>query len=297
MTGETRRVFWMLAATLSVTAALFAGCQDSGNKLQAVQRAVGEGAQGALMARPTGPQDSHQAPSPNEVSPADCVPTATLEGTQLRLTPDTNHQEISSTRSREGFGLTWTDGSREAVYFGRTDAQGHALGSGVKLHAIVPVEEGMTPPSVVATADGYAVAWADPSNGRVRMARLDGEGHPRGRVSIVHDGIESPQTTRLAWSGHEYGLAVGLWQGVYFTRVSAEGERVGEPVILAEGTPVSALEGVQWDGRAYELSFTTERQGRVERVRQRVNGRGERRGEAVVVGYCAPTSTTEEHML
>jgi fructose/tagatose bisphosphate aldolase len=139
-----------------------------------------------------------------------------------------------------------------------------------QIHAAVPDEEGISSPAVAAAHEGYGVAWADRENGRVRFARLDARGALRGRVAIVHDGVDAPRSARIVWSGREFGVAVGLRRGVYFARVGDNGARLGEPVVLSEGESVSSIDAVEWDGRAFGVSLTVTGAQRVEQIRHRV---------------------------
>lgn len=259
---------WLVVGALLSGAA---GCSEAGDGFQKVQRAVGQGAQAALAARPVLDTLAPEVDAPS----VGLVPVPEVDTSgAMRFTPDANHQQIAGVRTADGFAVTWTDGDHSSVYFGRLDRARRAAGPGTRLHATVVDEEGISSPSVVSTPDGYGVAWADRENGRVRFARIDARGALRGRVAILHDGVESPQTTRLTWTGREFGVAVGLWQGVYFARVSSEGTRVGEPVLLHEGSPLRSLDSVEWDGRAYSLSFTLDHEGRPEQVQQRVAAHG-----------------------
>jgi hypothetical protein len=262
---------------VGVSALALAGCQDAAGRFENVQRVVGRGAQAALAARPTSAAD-------DEVRAGQAVPEARAEETAveqvptpvvqpdgaLRFVPDANHREISGIRGREGIAVTWTDGAHHAVYVGLLDAQGRAQGVGSQIHAAAPDEEGVASPAVAAASEGFGVAWADRENGRVRFARVDAHGALRGRVTIVHDGVDSPRSARLVWSGREFGVAVGLRRGVYFARISDNGARLGEPVLLSEGESVSSIDAVEWDGHAYGVSLTVANDRRVEQVRHRV---------------------------
>lgn len=270
---------WMVAAALAL-----AGCQDAAGGFENVQRVVGRGAQAALAARPVVVADDEiragQAvpeARADDAAPVEQVPTPViLADGSMRFVPDANHQEVSGARGRDGVAVTWTDGGRRGVYVGLLDAQGRPLGAGSRIHAAVVDEEGVASPAVAAAHDGYGVAWADRENGRVRFARLDARGALRGRVAIVHDGVDAPRSARLMWNGREFGVAVGLRRGVYFARVAADGTRVGEPVVLSEGSSVSSIDALEWDGHTFGVSLTVTSEAGVEQVRHRV-GRGDRR--------------------
>lgn len=255
-----------------------AGCGKAGEELQRVQRAVGTGAQAALAARP-----DERAAQP-DAAPASQVPVPELSiDGSLRFTPDANHRNIAGARGPNGYVVSWNDGPMSSVYVGLLDADRHARGQGTRLHTIVPDEETVGAPAVTVAGDGYAVAWADRDNGRVRFARIDAHGALRGRVAIVHDGVDDPRRVAIGWNGREFGVAASLREGVYFARVADDGERVGEGLVLAESDRVRSIDAVEWDGRAFSLSFTVQREGGDERVRQRV-GRGDRHGNPTLLG-------------
>jgi hypothetical protein len=271
----------LVLAVSAVAVSSVAGCAKAGEELQRVQRAVGNGAQGALSARPD-PEEVRaavpDAPPTNQVP----VPELALDGS-LRFTPDANHRNITGARGASGFVVSWTDAAQSSVFVGLLTSERRALGQGTRLHAISGDEESLAAPAVAVANDGYGVAWADRDNGRIRFARLDARGALRGSVAIVHDGVDAPRSVALGWSGHEFALAASLRDGVYFARVSTEGARVGDPLVFAEGEAVRSLDGVAWDGRAYDLTFTVRRDGRDEQLRQRVS-RGDRHGGPAIVG-------------
>lgn len=273
------RLMLVLSCCAAVSSGI--GCAKAGEELNRVQRAVGTGAQAALSARPDPEQARPAVPDAPPMSQVP-VPDVALDGS-LRFTPDANHRNITGARSPSGFVVSWTDAAQSSVFVGLLDGDRRAQGQGTRLHAISADEESLAAPAVAVASDGYAVAWADRDNGRIRFARLDARGALRGSVAIVHDGVDAPRDVALGWSGHEFALAASLRDGVYFARVSAEGARVGDPLVLAEGETVRTLDGVTWDGRAYDLTFTVRREGRDEKLRQRVS-RGDRRGGPAIMG-------------
>lgn len=273
-----------LMLSLSFCAAIASsiiGCGRAGEELQRVQRAVGNGAQAALVARP---DPDEVRPSVPDAPPTSQVPVPEVSPDgSLRFTPDANHRNITGARSPSGFVVSWTDAAQTSVFVGLLSRERHALGQGTRLHAVVTDEETLAAPAVAVADDGFGVAWADRDNGRIRFARIDARGALRSTVSIVHDGVDAPNAVALGWSGHEFAVAVSLRDGVYFARVNDTGERVGEPLVLAEGETVRSVDGVAWDGRAYDLTFTVRRDGRDEQVRQRVS-RGDRHSAPALVG-------------
>lgn len=178
-----------------------------------------------------------------------------MQGGSLAVRSDEDHVDAHSTRVRDGYAVSWGDKAHQRAFMLLTDAQGAHRGTPALVRQAVSEEEEVYPPDVVATGNGFAVAWTDPSNGRVRFARLDANRRPVGRASIVHDGLESPRVARIASGNNEHGVAVQLDQGVYFARVSADGTRIGEGALLAEETTIAALDRVQATTTGYEVSW------------------------------------------
>jgi len=260
-------------------------CKRSDDRVSAVQRAVATGAQGALAARPAPSATTptvQQGRSP-VAQAATAIPEGHMEGTgataHLEFGRDPEHQEIASTGLADHVGVTWTDSAHRNVYFGQVDRQGHPEGRSVALHTLAdPGQESIASPSVVAVPGGFGVAWVDHENGRVRFRRLNAQGAPTGRSSIVHEGLEDPARATLAWNGQEFAVAVQLRQGVYFARVSAAGERVGDGAILAEGARIQGVEGLAWRDNAWTVGYTLTEAGQAQRRQERIAPAGATQG-------------------
>jgi hypothetical protein len=186
------------------------------------------------------------------------APSMRMQSGALSVTADEDHVDAHATRSGAGWAVTWGDRAHERAFMLLTDGQGAVRAAPVLVRQATSEEEEVYPPDVVATSNGYALAWTDPSNGRVRFARLDTSRRPVGRARIVHDGLESPRTTRLASNANEHGIAVQLDHGVYFARVNAEGARVGQGVLLSEDAAIAAIESVRSVGSSFEVRWREE---------------------------------------
>jgi hypothetical protein len=178
-----------------------------------------------------------------------------LEQGTLAVQSDDDHQGATGSRLASGWAVTWGDRAHQRAFMLVTDEQGAVRGAPAMVRQAVSEEEEIYPPHVVATAGGYAMAWTDPSNGRVRFARLDTARRPVGRASIVHDGLESPRAARLASHAQQHAVAVQMDRGVYFARLSPDGTRVGEGHLLAEDVAVSALLHLRATGSGFEVSW------------------------------------------
>lgn len=252
----------MLRTALSASSLLLllvtTGCEARGPDTEGVHEAIRQGAAGALSARVIR----------NEAQPVMGEPGAmprVAEGLPLRFVHDDAHQRIDTARFGDRIAVTWTTRDRDGIWFGVTDPRGVAEGQAQRLYAAVPEEERADAPTVVAGAEGFALAWIDPENGRVMFRRLDAARRPLGSVEIVHEGLEAPRSVSLARGRQGYGLVAALWQGVYFARLDDRGVRVGEGAMLSEGVAVSAVDPLRWDRDAFAVAFTTAESGRVER--------------------------------
>jgi len=183
------------------------------------------------------------------------APAMQMQGGSLAVRSDEDHVDAHSTRVRDGYAVSWGDKAHQRAFMLLTDAQGAIRATPTLVRQAVSEEEEVYPPDVVATSNGFAVAWTDPSNGRVRFARLDANRRPVGRASIVHDGLESPRTTRIASANNEHGIAVQLDHGIYFARVSSDGTRIGDGALLAEETAITSIDRVLATATGYEVSW------------------------------------------
>lgn len=289
MHHRSNRTLLAVAGLCVAGVSLAAGCADRPEvqrSVARVQRAVGEGAQGALSQRPVtrlaidesaslvqrAPGLGNLQPSPSPApanEPAVSALPHTHQGAEgVAFDSDRNHQDVAVARTEQRLGVAWHDDS--GVWFGATDAQGRGVASPVQVRALVSDEEGLSAPAVVAAGDAFGVAWVDAENGRVRFQVVGADGAARGPAAIVHDGLTDPRSVRLAYNGHEFGVAAQLREGVYFTRVDAQGHRLDVGQLVAEGEPVDALDSLRWDGRAYSVGFAVSNEGAIQHRDQRL---------------------------
>jgi hypothetical protein len=200
-------------------------------------------------------------PSADEGRASLRAPAVQVEGVgfaaRVAVRADEHHREPQAVRAPGGWAVTWSDREHARAFFARTDEVGRARGPARVVRAAHgSEEEDVWAPALAALGeDGFALAWSDPANGRVRFQRLDAAGSARGGATIVHEGLEMPLATRIVWNGSEYGLAVALHAGVYFARVDAQGARVGDGVLLAEGTPVAELEELSAGAHGFTVAW------------------------------------------
>lgn len=261
-------------ALLVVAAPL--GCQSPSPEGSRVQEALRTGAAGALAAR--------VAVTPAVRDDSSALPRATQGDRGLRFEADDAHQAIASVQAGERVALTWTNRDHSGLWFGTTDLRGVAQGPGQRIYAAAEDEERADAPSVVATAQGFAVAWVDGENGRVMFRRLDAQRRPVGRAVIVHDGLSSPRSVSLVPSANGFGLAAALFQGVYFAQLDANGARLDDGTMVSEGEPVTAMQPLRWEQDGYTVAWTTTQNGRASRVERRLSAARRGRGRHGPVG-------------
>ncbi|MEZ4389898.1 MAG: hypothetical protein R3A48_02290 [Polyangiales bacterium] len=249
-------------------------CQSPSPEGARVQRALRVGAAGALAAR--------VAVSPPARPDPSSLPRATEGDRGLRFEADDAHQSIASVRVGEQMALAWTNLDHDGLWFGTTDLHGVGQGAAQRIYAAAEGEERAEAPSVVATAQGFAVAWVDGENGRVMFRRLNAQRRPVGRAVIVHEGLSSPRSVSLAPSGDGFGLAAALFEGVYFAQLDASGARVDDGTMVSEGEPVTAMQPLRWERDAFTLAWTVTQNGRAAQVERRLSA--SRRGRPGPVG-------------
>jgi hypothetical protein len=247
----TRSVASTLLAAVAFSA-LAQGCSrgDSSNAPR-----PGQAALGTALPRPTEAPSSEEQAAERHRRAAEQPPAMRIEAGALSVRADDDHREAHADRTASGWAVSWGDHDNARMFLALADAQGALRGAPAMVRQAVSEEEEVHAPAVTATATGFALAWADPSNGRVRFARLDGARRPVGRGTIVHDGLESPSAPRIASRPESHGVAVQLAQGVYFARLSTDGARLGSGTLLAEDTPGAVLTDLRPGARGYEVSW------------------------------------------
>jgi hypothetical protein len=124
-------------------------------------------------------------------------------------------------------------------------------------------------PSLASTGSGYGVAWNDGPGGlaEIFFSRLDENGAPLGEaVQVTYAGLAATEP-RLVWTGADFGL---VWldardrdninyQEVYFGRVDADGNRLGEDIRVSTGGIDVDHPDLVWTGTEYGVVWTDDR--------------------------------------
>ncbi len=146
-------------------------------------------------------------------------------------------------------------------------------------------------PRATGDGTGWAVAWHGRDGDRdvVRLARLAEDGSLRG-VTTVSGGTGNSRYPDVAWSGTEYGVT---WEDdrdgtlqVWFARVDADGNRVGNEVRLTDSPGSSRHPRIAWDGEdsQWGIVFEDDRNGTWDTWFVRVAADGTKSGNEIVVG-------------
>ncbi|MDP3275397.1 MAG: hypothetical protein Q8Q09_09400 [Deltaproteobacteria bacterium] len=186
---------------------------------------------------------------------AEQAPALRMERGQLTVQSDDAHLDAHAHSTNHGFAVTWGDHDHRRAYLMLADQAGTPMGAPALVRHSQSEESDVYPPDVAAVSGGYVAAWSDPANNRVRFLRLDASRRPVGRSKIVHDGLESPRTTRLAVHPSGFAIAVQMDRGVYFARLSPDGTRIGEGVVLVDDTEVSSIHDLQATAQGFSVQW------------------------------------------
>ncbi|MGK0360743.1 MAG: hypothetical protein ACI9U2_003057 [Bradymonadia bacterium] len=182
--------------------------------------------------------------------------------------------------------VIWTDnrdGGAE-IYAQRLDADGASVGVAVRIAAIGGNK--FRPSIAVDGTGGYGIAWHNTRTGRgqVRFAKVDAAGVViRADVRIVNSNANAVGA-QLAFDGNEFGL---VWTDeraelaqVWFQRISAAGEPIGEQRAVAAGespasVPAIAPVGV---GEGWMVVYNRDRAADFDVFAQRLDAQGAPQG-------------------
>jgi hypothetical protein len=174
---------------------------------------------------------------------------------EVRLTADGDNPHMAWTGS--DLGLAWEDriGAQECIYFKKISP----LGEGLSDEVLVPAscdDRGYRYPRVVWTGSEFGIVWI--FSGDLYFHRMSAEAAVLDDTSQVTSGGSVASIPGFAWTGSEYGIT---WEDehdygerkIYFTRVSAEGVKVGEDLLLANSDLNPGSPTLAWAGGGYFL--------------------------------------------
>jgi hypothetical protein len=242
------------ALVLTASTALWAsGCTKSDRTSQArpTQAALSTAVRSVIPVA-----NSEEASEERNRLQAERLPSLSMANGKLQVTADEFHDGAHATSVANGWAVSWSDKTHRRSYLALADAEGHATGGAAMVHQSVSADEDVYAPDVISVAGGYVMVWTDPANNRVRFQRLDATRRPMGRATIIHDGLESPRSTRVVENGSEFAVGVAMDHGVYFARVGRDGERLGDGVLVAENVSVKQIESIRPNASGVELTWT-----------------------------------------
>ena len=171
------------------------------------------------------------------------------------------------------------DGAAE-LYTQRLDADGASVGAAVRVAAL---GGNKFRPSIASDgAGGYGIAWHNTRTGRaqIHFAKVDAAGVvTRADVRIV-ESLGNAFGAQLAFDGNEFGLVWGDeradLQQVWFQRLSAAGEPLGVPRVVADGETAASVPAIApvGGGQGWMVLYNRDRGGDFDVFAQRLGADG-----------------------
>lgn len=188
------------------------------------------------------------------------------EGSVIRSDfPITTHGAEGSRGARMAWtdseiGMAWTRGSSpdEEIFFARVTAGGTVIDSEVR---ITDVPGSSRNPDIAWTGSEFAVAWADDRDGRyeIYLNGISEGGVPSGSETRITNAAGDSIDPQIVWNGSELGIAWNdarhVNEEIYFARISASGEKLGDEFRLTEDSVKSHMPSLTWSGSQYGLAW------------------------------------------
>lgn len=251
-----RRSLMLASLALGLVAS---SCQERGG---VTERHPTQGAVGTAMQRMESTVTAAMDPRGLEASRIggeSVLPAVRIDGAGLGahalVQDDAIHEHVSAQRAGDGWTVSWNDANHTRAFMAQLDPSGQPTGAPVLLRESRSDEEDVLAPSVAFNGSDFGLVWVDPANGRVRFERVARDGQALGRSTLVHDGLEMPQASRIVWSGNEYGVAIAVNSGVYFARVSREGSRMGGGVMVVDDSAVGGLDDFTASSDGFQIGW------------------------------------------
>lgn len=185
-----------------------------------------------------------------------------ISGSAIRVSEDSvEYTTKSMAFSGSEYGLIWANTSDTpdpdwGMFFARVSSDGIKIGETRRMVDRYPVY-----PVIVHTGSEYGVAWCDyrDLDWEIYFTRISNEGVKAGDDVRVTESSGESDYPSVAFSGSEYGIA---WEddradytGVYFSRISASGEKMGADILLSEDSEHSRLPALAFTGSEYAISY------------------------------------------
>jgi hypothetical protein len=135
---------------------------------------------------------------------------------------------------------------------------------------------------LIRTPFGFLAAWEDVGDdNQIKMALLDGSGHPTGSGLVEEPNSGDANWPNMAWAGHAGGVVYYQWRAnrpqIFMSFIDATGARVGglHDVQVSRGTTGgSKYPDVAWTGTEFGVIYVDSRDGPLELWFQRVGCSG-----------------------
>ena len=197
----------------------------------------------------------------NEIYFARLSPSGNKIGVDLRITNDSGSSRVPSLAwTGTEYGVSWDDDRSGAmeIYFVRLDSLGNEIDDEVR----ITNESGTSFLSrMVWTGSEFGIAWVDDRDGNreIYFARLDTMGNKiGGDVRVTNDSGDA-WVPSIVWTGSGFGIA---WSDsraggreVYFTRLDALGNEIGDDVQVTSDMTDPRGAFVTWAGSEFGISW------------------------------------------
>ncbi|MDB4962766.1 MAG: Flagellar hook-length control protein FliK [Myxococcales bacterium] len=122
-------------------------------------------------------------------------------------------------------------------------------------------------PAIVWTGTEAGIAWEDDRDGNVEIyfTRIDARGQRIGSDVRVTNAPGTSRTPSLVWTGVEYGIAWtdtrDLDEEIYFTRLAADGTKIGADTRITNDLQPQTSPSLQWSGTEWLVAWDDQRTG------------------------------------
>ena len=161
------------------------------------------------------------------------------------------------------YGIVWISNNydflnQSTVYFARIAGDGALQGDAVKLFE--SADDQFDFPSIAWTGTEFGVTWSSPSV-EIYFIRIAGDGSAVEEATTLSLDVEGDrEKPSIGWDGTQYGVS---WinrrsdniNRIYFTRLSDNGIKIGNDVMIIDDTRPILYQSVAWNGYDYGLSW------------------------------------------
>jgi len=172
------------------------------------------------------------------------------------------------------------------VYFARLNKEGEKRGG---IISVTPDNDGACSghPAISWANSTYGITWhrgySNNETSQIFFRRLDPFGQGKGEEIQVSETLNS-ENPSIAWTGLEYGIAWQANDGIYFTRLDADGIKQGDALKISNISASSTNPAITWQGSEYGVVWQGyDTQGRQQIYFTKLNERGYKQIEDVTI--------------